>query len=156
MHDQYDLIRRAFCAVFCPCHQQGKRVTRRATYRFKDVSFTAEGDHMSLIVKDSDVPGTVSVSVAFVNPKGRPAPVDGVPTWTASDPTIIDSLTPSADGLSATFHLTDTIGVSQLTVNADVDMGAGTNNIDFVDTVSVIAADASAATFTFGAVTPDP
>ncbi len=111
---------------------------------------------MSLVIKDTDVPGTVTVSIAFVDGKGKPATVDGVPTWTASDPAIIDSVTPSADGMSATLHVTDNVGASQLTVNADVDMGAGTNNKDFVDTVSVIAGDAAAANFTFGAVTPDP
>lgn len=111
---------------------------------------------MSLVIKDTDVPGTVTASIAFVDAKGKPARVDGVPTWTASDTTIIDTVTPAADGMSATLHVTDTVGVSQLTVNADVDMGAGVNNVDFVDTVSVIAGDAVAATFTFGAVTPDP
>ena len=110
---------------------------------------------MALTIKDTDLPGTVDVTIAFVNAKGRPAQVDGVPVWSASDATIIDSVTPSADGLSAKLHITDTNGASQLTVNADVDMGAGVDNKDFVDTVSVIPGDAVAATFSFGAVTPD-
>lgn len=153
--DPWQIIHYVFCKVFCPCDKHHKRVTRIATYRFKDVEFTAEGDTMSLVIKDTDVPGTVTVSIAFVNSKGRPAKVDGVPTWAASDPTVIDSVTPSADGMSATLHITDTIGVSQLTVNADVDLGSGTNNKDFIDTISVIPGEAVAATFTFGAVTPD-
>jgi hypothetical protein len=110
---------------------------------------------MSLTLKATDLPGTVDVTVAFVDSKGKPAKVDGVPTWSASDPAIIDSLTPGADGMSAKLHITDSLGASQLTVNADVDLGAGTNNKDFVDTVSVIAGDAVAANFSFGAVTPD-
>lgn len=109
-----------------------------------------------LQVKDTDVPGTTTVAVSFVDGKGKPAKVDGVPTWTASDTTILDSITVAPDGLSATIHITDNVGASNLTVNADVDMGAGVNNVDFVDTVSVIAGDAVAATFAFGAVTPDP
>ncbi len=111
---------------------------------------------MSLTLKDTDVPGTVTVSVAFVDAKGKPAKVDGAPTWAASDAIVIDSVTPSADGLSATLHIMDTPGASQLTVTADVDMGSGVNTVDFVDTVSVIAGDAVAANFTFGSVTPDP
>ncbi len=110
---------------------------------------------MGLVIKDLDVPGTVTVTVSFVDAKGKPAKVDGVPTFAASDPMIVDSVTPSADGMSATLHITDTVGVSQLTVSADVDVGDGVNSVDFVDTVSVIAGDAVAANFSFGAVTPD-
>lgn len=110
---------------------------------------------MSLVLKDTDVPGKVTVTVAFVDSKGKPAKVDGVPTWVASDPTVIDSVTVAPDGMSAELHITDTIGVSQLTVSADTDLGTGTASHDFVDTVSVIAGDATAANFTFGAVTPD-
>lgn len=110
---------------------------------------------MALVVKDSDVPGTVNVSVVYKTAKGNPAKVDGVPTWVASDPTVIDTVTPAADGMSAVLHVTDTIGVSQLTVSADVDLGEGVKPLDSVDTVSVIAGDAVAAEFTFGTVTPD-
>jgi hypothetical protein len=144
-----EVLRRVLC-----CDTAGA-VTRVATYIFKGVSFTAKGDNMALVIKDTDVPGTVNVSIAFVDAKGKPATVDGVPTWAASDPTIIDSVTPAADGMSAVLHVLDNIGASQLTVTADVDMGSGVNSQDFVDTVSVIAGDAVAANFTFGAVTPD-
>lgn len=111
---------------------------------------------MSLTVKDTDVPGTVDVSIAFKDAKGRPAKVDGVPTWAADDASIIDLITPAADGMSAKLHVTDNVGAAQVTVNADVDLGGGSDNKDFVDTVSVIAGDAVAANFTFGTVTPDP
>lgn len=109
-----------------------------------------------LTLKDTEVPGTVDVSINFTDAKGKPATVDGVPTWTASDTSVIDSITPSADGKSATLHIMDTPGASLLTVNADVDMGSGVNNVDFVDTVTVTPGDAVAASFNFGAVTPDP
>ena len=151
--DSWAMLRHVFCKVFCPCEHH-RTVTRVATYGFKGVSFTAKGEIM-LTLKDTEVPGTVTVNVSFKDAKGKPAKVDGVPTWTASDGTIIDNVTPAADGLSATIHILDNVGASQLTVNADVDMGSGTNNVDFVDTVSVIAGDAVAAEFTFGAVTPD-
>jgi hypothetical protein len=142
-----------FCLSFCG--GKHRTITRRVTYLFKGVSFTSEGADMALVVKDTDVPGTVDVAISFVDSKGKPAKVDGVPTWTASDSTVVDSITAAPDGMSAKIHVTDTIGVSQVTVNADVDLGTGTNNVDFVDSVSVIAGDAVAANFTFGAVTPD-
>lgn len=110
---------------------------------------------MALVVKDTDVPGTVTITVSFVDAKGKPAKVDGAPTWAASDPSIVDTLTAAADGMSAVAHITDNIGASQITVSADVDLGSGITSKDFVDTVSVIAGDAAAATFSFGGVTPD-
>lgn len=110
---------------------------------------------MSLVVKDTDVPGTVQVTVSFKDSKQKAARVDGVPSWAASDPTIVDSITPAADGMSATLHITDTLGASNVTVSADVDLGDGVDSHDFVDSVSVIAGDATAADFAFGTVTPD-
>ncbi len=150
--DTDELLRELLCRLLCRSRQE---VTRVVTYRFEGISFTAKGDSMSLVLKDTDVPGTVDVSIAFVDAKGKPAKVDGVPVWTASDPTIVDSITPAADGMSAKIHILDNIGASQLTVNADVDLGAGTDSKDFVDTVSVMAGDAASANFSFGAVTPD-
>jgi len=148
--------RRDLCGLLrCLCGSCSV-ITRVVTYSFKGISFTAEGDNMALVVKDTDVPGTVNVSIKFTDSKGKPAMVDGAPTWVASDTTIIDTITPAADGMSAVLHVTDNIGASQLTVTADVDLGSGVTNKDFVDTVSVIAGDAAAATFTFGSVTPDP
>src|SRR6267142_6349149 len=41
-----------------------------------------------------------TLSIAPVDAKGNPAPVDGAPSWSVSDPALLD-LTPAADGLSA-------------------------------------------------------
>jgi hypothetical protein len=111
---------------------------------------------MALVLKTTEVPGTVEVTVSFQDAKGKPATVDGAPTWAASDSSVIDTITPAADGMSAVLHITDTPGASNLTVSADVDLGEGVTSKDFVDSVSVIPAEAESATFSFGAVTPDP
>ena len=153
-HEVARHFREMFCAAFC-CGGS-KEVTRRVTYSFKGISFTSEGASMASVIKSTEVPGTATITVSFFDSKGKPAKVDGVPTWTASNPAVIDVLTPSADGLSATLHILDNVDVSQLTANADVDMGSGVNNVDFVDTISVIAGDASSATFALGPITPDP
>jgi hypothetical protein len=151
--DAWAQIRRVFCRIFCPCpDKRGKRIT---AYRFKGITFQSEGDRNMLTVKDTDVPGTVTVSIKFKDAKQRPAKVDGIPTWSAADPSIVDNISPAADGMSAELHLTDNVGASQVTVNADVDLGSGTDNRDFVDTVSIIAGDAVAADFVFGTVQPD-
>jgi hypothetical protein len=140
--------------LHCLC-QKERKLVRRATFKFGGISFSATGDKIMLIVKDTDVPGKVNVSISFTDSKGKPAKVDGAPTWAADNAAVVDSVTPTADGLSADLHITDTPGACNITVSADVDLGSGTNSHDFVDTVSVIAGDATAATFAFGAVTPD-
>lgn len=110
---------------------------------------------MALTVKDTEVPGSVDVTIKFVDSKGKPAKVDGVPTWSVDNTDVVDSLTPSDDGMSAKLHITDNVGAAQLTVTADADLGSGVTTITSVDTVSVIPGDAVAANFTFGTVTPD-
>lgn len=143
-----EVIRRLLCC------DHVRRVARVVTYRIKGVSFTCKGDNIMLNLKDTEVPGTVNVAIAFVDAKGHAAKVDGVPTWAASNPALIDSITVAPDGLSADIHIADTVDASNLTVTADVDMGAGITNTDFVDTVTVVAGDAVSANFTFGPVTP--
>lgn len=147
-----ELCRKLLCRLLCA----PPAITRIVTYKFNGVSFTAKGDKMGLTVSSAEVPGTVSVSVSYVDAKGKPAKVDGVPIWSASDPAIVDSVTPSADGMSAEVHITDEVGASQLSVTADVDLGEGVKSLESVDTISVMAAEAVAANFTFGAVSPDP
>lgn len=108
-----------------------------------------------LTVKTDDVPGTVTATVAFTTAGGKPAKVDGVPTWTADNTAVVDTVTASADGMSAVIHITDTPGAANLTVSADVDLGDGVAEQIFVDTISVIPSEAASASFSFGTVTPD-
>jgi hypothetical protein len=154
-HDDHfaELIHRVFCSIFCPCGHH-RRITRDVAYSFKGVVFKSEGDIM-LTVKDTDVPGTVHVTIAYKDAKGRAAKVDGVPTWSTDNASVIDSITPAADGMTADLHITDNTGAAQLTIDADADLGAGTVSLQSVDVVSVIPSDAVAADITFGAVTPD-
>jgi hypothetical protein len=147
-----DLCKLIRCICGGKCKTQ--RITRVVMYRVNGFSFISKGPIM-LQVRDTELPAKVSVTVAFKNAKGHPASVDGAPTWVASDPTIIDSITVAPDGLSAEFHVMDKLGASTLTVTADVDLGEGVKSTDFVDTVTVIAGEAVAADFTFGTVTPD-
>jgi hypothetical protein len=135
----------------CDC----EKIVRVVRYQVNGVSFTAKGDHMSLVLQTTEVPGTATVSVSFVDSEGKPATVDGVPTWAASDPMILDTITPAADGLSATVHIADKTGASNLTLTADVDLGDGVKSQEFIDTISVIPGQAQTATFNFGPVTPD-
>lgn len=57
------------------------------------------------------------------NIKGNPAPVDGVPQWSSSNPAVA-TVTPSDDGLSATVTAVG-VGVTQISCVADADLDAG-------------------------------
>ena len=81
------------------------------------------------------------VTLAFQDAKGKPATVDGVPEWTADNPSVV-TLTVAADGLSATVTAAD-VGSCQVSVSADSDLGAGTVQITGVLPVEVLAGSAT-------------
>lgn len=79
-----------------------------------------------------------------VNPKsaaGNPAPVDGVPSWTSSNPEVL-TVTPSADGLSAEAVTTGKLGTAQVQCVADADIGEGVTELTAVLEVEVKASAA--------------
>ena len=84
----------------------------------------------------------VSLMIQPVNAKGNPAPIDGVPVWTISDPTVA-TLTVADDGLTASLVAINP-GSVQITVQADADLGPGTKLITGTLDVTVTAAEAVA------------
>lgn len=93
--------------------------------------------------------------IAAVDGRGNPAPIDGVPTWVSSDPTIL-TVEPSADGLSALVKSVGPLGNAQVTVTADADMGAGTVSITGLQDVTVIAGQAVVVTVPAGVPVEQP
>ena len=102
----------------------------RLFYGVKSMSFT-----LSSIEK-------VSLLIQPVNAKGNPAPIDGVPVWTISDPTVA-TLIVADDGLTASLVAINP-GSVQITVQADADLGPGTKLITGTLDVTVTAAEAVA------------
>lgn len=102
---------------------------------------------MGLILSDSQ---KFDATVGFVDKKGQPAKVDGVPSWTVSDPTIL-SVEPAADGMSATVKAIGPLGTSQVSVTADADLGEGVRNVVGTLDVEVVAGEAVAANINAGA-----
>jgi hypothetical protein len=96
-----------------------------------------EGDHM--ILKDTE---QVVLSVVPVDAKGNAAPVDGAPAWGSSDPTVA-TVTPAADGLSATVSAVGPLGKTQISVTADADLGEGVESIVGTLEVEVVAGKAA-------------
>ena len=71
------------------------------------------------------------LTITPVTSTGKPAKVDGIPTWETSDETIVGPLTVAADGLSCEAPSTDE-GVGDgiaVTVSADADLGDGVETI---------------------------
>lgn len=88
-------------------------------------------------------------SLQPVDSFGNPARVDGVPVWGVSDESILD-VGPSADGLSAIVSAVGTVGVAQVTVSADADLGDGVRELTGILDVEVLAGEAVALSITAG------
>ncbi len=92
----------------------------------------------------------VPLTCAFVDASGAPAVVDGIPTWSSSDPAICEIINVSADGLSCEASSV-AIGTAQVSVSADADMGAGVRAVVGVLDIEVLAAEAVSAAISAGA-----
>jgi hypothetical protein len=95
-------------------------------------SWTVHERQIMLLLTDTQ---KVTLSIDPRNAKGNPAPVDGVPEWAVSNPGV-GTITPSADGLSATFVAT-TGGDTQVSVTADADLGDGVRSLSATLDISV-------------------
>lgn len=90
---------------------------------------------------------TASAAVAYVDAKGNPAKVDGVPAWSSSDPAILDVVA-AADGMSATVTPVGPLGTAQVKIEADADLGAGVTTIITLADVEVVGGEAVAGNVT--------
>src|ERR1044072_5307984 len=68
-----------------------------------------------------------NVTLSITNQAGNPASVDGVPSWASSDETIL-TVSAAADGMSAEVR-TVAPGQARISVQADADLGSGTQTI---------------------------
>ena len=68
------------------------------------------------------------ISIVIVDSQGNPASVDGVPAWSLTD-TSKGAIVASADGMSAEFTPSGSLGEVSVEVSADADLGVGVINI---------------------------
>jgi len=96
----------------------------------------------------------VNVTLHPVTATGRPAPVDGAPTWTvqSGDSTV----TAASDGMSADLISSDTPGDTVILVEADADLGQGVVPISDIIQLHVAGAQAAALGLVAGDPTPKP
>ncbi len=84
--------------------------------------------------------------------KGNPAPVDGVPEWSSSNPSVA-TVVPSADGLTCDVVAAG-VGETQISVVADADMDDGETR-EITGTLDVEVKAAEAVTMGIAAGTPE-
>lgn len=87
-----------------------------------------------------------NAAIAYVDAKGKPAKVDGMPVWSSSDENIL-TVAADPDGMSAVVTPVD-IGTAQIKVEADADLGAGVQSLVTLGDIEVIAGTAVAGNLT--------
>jgi hypothetical protein len=97
----------------------------------------------------------VRLSLAFVDKKGNPAPVDGKPEWQVDNPNVL-ALVPSDDGLSCLVQAMGPLGPATVSVKADADMGEGVQPIAGLFEVMVTAGPAASVVITAGTPEEQP
>ena len=94
-----------------------------------------------------------ALTVAFQTAAGNPAKVDGAPQWSVSDEALLE-LQVAEDGMSATVTAKGPLGIGQVLLKADADLGEGVKEITGLLDVEVIASEATVAIVAAGA--PEP
>ena len=84
---------------------------------------------------------------------GNTAAVDGVPVWSASDPSLV-TLNPAADGFSCEVVTAGPLGACTVTCTADADLGPGVVDILGSEDITVIQAPAAIIAITADAPQP--
>lgn len=95
----------------------------------------------------------VAVTIQPVDSLGNPALVEGVPVWSVSDPNLL-TLDVAADGMSGFVVTVGPVGLAQVNVSADADLGEGVTTITGLLDVEVIASEA--VTFNITTGIPEP
>ncbi len=90
----------------------------------------------------------IKVTLTPVTPSGKPAKLDGVPTWEKIDGD--STIEVSDDGLSAELISSDDPGVSNFLVKADADLGEGVEEISATIVLTVVGEKASNLGITVG------
>ena len=95
----------------------------------------------------------IKVTLAPVTSTGKPAQVDGVPTWNVlSGPAAVNV---AADGLSAELVSHDSdLSDTQIQVSADADLGEGVETVSDVITLKTVGAKAQSLGLSAGS--PEP
>lgn len=91
----------------------------------------------------------VLLLVRFTDRLGNPAPVDEPPEWLVDNPNVV-ALEPAADGMSCLCKAVGPIGIANVTLRADADLGDGTEHIVGTHEFEIVAGEAVSVEITVG------
>lgn len=98
------------------------------------------------------------VVTLFFTPEDKahnPAPVDGVPFWSLSEPNLIEVF-PAEDGLSAEARPVGKLGTAQVVVTADARLGPDIKNIIGIYEINIVGGEAVSLNLSVGELRPFP
>ena len=95
----------------------------------------------------------VKVTLTPVTDTGKPAKLDGAPSWTVTGNS---QVVVSDDGLSADLISSDDPGDSEVLIKADADIGEGVEEISDTIKLTVVGATAKNLGISVGSPTPKP
>ena len=113
--------------------KQGRLIFNRVS---KDGTLIEKDITMLILTNTQEV----DLAIQPLDAKGKPAQVDGVPTWLSSNPALV-SLVVSEDGLSCVAKAMDN-GSAQISVSADADLGAGIKTLTAILDIEVVSGGA--------------
>jgi hypothetical protein len=102
---------------------------------------------LALVITDLQ---QVALTISATDTVGNPAPLDGAPSWTSSDPTIATVTPDATNPLMASVASVGPLGVATVTVSADADMGTGVTTISATFDLEVVGSQAGALTIAAG------
>lgn len=83
----------------------------------------------------------VSLTFSALDARGNPARIDGMPVWGSSDESLL-LVEASDDGMSAVVTPTGPVGIGQVSVRVDADLGAGVREVIGLLDVEVVGGEA--------------
>lgn len=110
----------------------------RWTIKFSRYSII-EGNDLMITITDNQ---QFEVTISPVDAKGNPAPIEGAPVWSVSDPALLTVTALEPDGLTALVVAVGPLGAAQVLVSADADLGEGVTTIGGLLDVDIVAGQA--------------
>lgn len=114
------LWRVAAMRVVAPTGALGITVHHRGPSQWRGTWVLEPGGTIMLLLTNAQ---EVEITVQPLDAFGNPAPLDGPPTFTSSDESILTVDHPQLEGLTAVARTVGPTGVVQVTVSADVRLG---------------------------------
>lgn len=116
-----------------------EKIEKSAAYLQLFVGTSTGVDKMNIVLKDDE---KVQVRVEPKTRAGNPAPVDGDPTWDVSDSSVCSVVVNPDNALEAEVITTGALGITQVTVKVDADLGDGIEELVGIINVEVVAGKA--------------